>query len=274
MSEMTPTAVLLSSFDSAVLWRRSTLDRCPLYVTGWRGKRASAKDWIVCSYAPATTRAPTRLAFPWDCTPPLIGPASKAPAFDLRTSTVPPWATSSAHKRPFTVSAWLGPHRLAPLPESFPDAKPQFFETMGRACPWGGAGRFRHRCAVCLDGKSEVIRLGVELALPLELTLHDDPQGGASLRGIQQVPRTPRAFAMRLADPTVRVSRSDKSHKGTKPVSIRPQRTPSTDHVGRSCFLTRRTEKSPYNPPSWHDARPADACRRLEVFSLLGGRHG
>jgi len=61
----------------------------------------------------------------------------------------------------------LGP--LAGNP--FPDARPEFFETMGRALSLGLAHRIAIDTPFASMEKSDVIRLGIELGVPLELTL-------------------------------------------------------------------------------------------------------
>jgi 7-cyano-7-deazaguanine synthase len=61
----------------------------------------------------------------------------------------------------------------------FPDATPQFFETMARALSTGLAAPVAIAAPFARRDKSEVIRLGRELGVPLELTLSCmQPRGG------------------------------------------------------------------------------------------------
>jgi 7-cyano-7-deazaguanine synthase len=53
----------------------------------------------------------------------------------------------------------------------FPDATPEFFESMARALSLGLGHTIRIDTPLAQKEKSEVIRLGVELGVPLELTL-------------------------------------------------------------------------------------------------------
>ena len=69
----------------------------------------------------------------------------------------------------------LGP--LAGNP--FPDATPEFFEAMARALGLGLAHDIRIDAPFARKHKSDVIRIGVELGVPLELTLSCmNPKGG------------------------------------------------------------------------------------------------
>lgn len=61
----------------------------------------------------------------------------------------------------------LGP--LAGNP--FPDARPEFFDTMARALSLGLAHTIAIETPFASMDKSDVIRLGIELGVPLELTL-------------------------------------------------------------------------------------------------------
>ncbi len=53
----------------------------------------------------------------------------------------------------------------------FPDATPEFFASIGRALSLGLAHDVRIDTPFARKEKSDVIRLGVELGVPLELTL-------------------------------------------------------------------------------------------------------
>jgi 7-cyano-7-deazaguanine synthase len=72
------------------------------------------------------------------------------------------------------LCARLGLERLVLGPlagNPFPDATPEFFETMGRALSLGLARPFSVAAPLAHLHKEDVIRLGLELQVPLELTL-------------------------------------------------------------------------------------------------------
>ena len=61
---------------------------------------------------------------------------------------------------------------MAPLAGNpFPDATPQFFDAIARAMSLGLAHEIRIDAPFAAKHKSDVIEFGVELAVPLELTL-------------------------------------------------------------------------------------------------------
>ena len=74
----------------------------------------------------------------------------------------------------------IGRIALGPLAGNpFPDATPQFFETMARALSLGLAHPIVVEAPFASMNKGDVIRLGVELGVPLELTLSCmNPQEG------------------------------------------------------------------------------------------------
>ena len=53
----------------------------------------------------------------------------------------------------------------------FPDARPEFFDAMGRALSVGLGAPIDIRAPFTSKSKADVIRLGIELGVPLELTL-------------------------------------------------------------------------------------------------------
>ena len=66
----------------------------------------------------------------------------------------------------------IGRITLGPLAGNpFPDATPQFFDAMGRAMSLGLAHDIRIDAPFAAKGKSDVIRIGVDLGVPLEFTL-------------------------------------------------------------------------------------------------------
>ena len=99
----------------------------------------------------------------------------------------------------------IGRIALGPLAGNpFPDATPQFFETMGRALSLGLAHTIVIDAPFASMEKSEVIRLGVELGVPLELTLSCmNPQGGRHCGGCSKCRERRDAFNdAGVADPT------------------------------------------------------------------------
>ena len=74
----------------------------------------------------------------------------------------------------------IGRIALGPLAGNpFPDATPAFFDAMGRALSLGLAQEIRIEAPFAGMSKADVIRLGVELGVPLELTLSCmNPQDG------------------------------------------------------------------------------------------------
>jgi 7-cyano-7-deazaguanine synthase len=96
---------------------------------------------------------------------------------------------------------WIGP--LAGNP--FPDATPAFFEIFARGLSIGLAAPIEIVAPFGSLDKAEVIRLGVELRVPLELTLSCmQPQGGLHCGRCSKCRERRDAFvAARIEDPTV-----------------------------------------------------------------------
>ena len=80
----------------------------------------------------------------------------------------------------FCAQHRIGRLALGPLAGNpFPDATPEFFAAMARALSLGLAHAIDIATPFAAMDKSEVIRLGVELGVPLELTLSCmNPRGG------------------------------------------------------------------------------------------------
>jgi 7-cyano-7-deazaguanine synthase len=94
---------------------------------------------------------------------------------------------------------------LAPLAGNpFPDATPQFFETMARALSLGLDHPLAIEAPFAAMHKSDVIRLGIELGVPLALTLSCmNPQGGLHCGRCSKCRERRDAFrAADIADPT------------------------------------------------------------------------
>ena len=100
----------------------------------------------------------------------------------------------------------LGRIALGPLAGNpFPDATPQFFETMARALSLGLAHTIVVDAPFASMEKSDVIRLGVELGVPLELTLSCmNPQDGRHCGRCSKCRERRDAFAEAgVTDPTL-----------------------------------------------------------------------
>jgi 7-cyano-7-deazaguanine synthase len=186
-----PTAVLFSAgLDSAVLAaaeaRRDIVQamyvRCGL---AWEAEELAAVDRLLATPALARIQSATRLTFTArDLYPPthwaLTGhpPAFDTPDEDVYLTGRNVMLVSKAA----IYCAQHGLHRiaLATLANNpFPDATPAFFDTIGRALSLG----LNHEITIATPftslHKSDVVRLGVELGVPLELTLSCmNPQNG------------------------------------------------------------------------------------------------
>ena len=100
----------------------------------------------------------------------------------------------------------IGRIALGPLAGNpFPDATPQFFETMARALSLGLAHTIVVDAPFASMEKSDVIRLGVELGVPLELTLSCmNPQEGRHCARCSKCRERRDAFAAAgVTDPTL-----------------------------------------------------------------------
>ena len=100
----------------------------------------------------------------------------------------------------------IGRIALGPLAGNpFPDATPQFLETMARALSLGLAHTIVVDAPFASMEKSDVIRLGVELGVPLELTLSCmNPQEGRHCGRCSKCRERRDAFAAAgVTDPTL-----------------------------------------------------------------------
>ena len=95
---------------------------------------------------------------------------------------------------------------LGPLSGNpFPDATPDFFETMARALSMGLAHEIALVTPFAAMRKADVVRLGIELGVPLEATLSCmSPQDGGHCGRCSKCRERRDAFAeAAVADPTV-----------------------------------------------------------------------
>ena len=180
---MNSTAVLLSAgLDSAVLAASlaRSADVHPIYVStglAWEAEELSALDRLLAAGPFRACKPVARLAFTAHDLYPETHWALRGepPAFDtpdedvyLTGRNVMLLTKSAIYcARQHITRLAIGP--LAGNP--FPDATPQFFEAMARALSLGLAHTIEIQTPFVSMDKSDVIRLGVELGVPLELTL-------------------------------------------------------------------------------------------------------
>jgi 7-cyano-7-deazaguanine synthase len=180
---ITPTAVLLSAgLDSAVLAAAEarTSRVHPIYVStglAWEDEERAALDRLLAT-APYRELAPVAtLTF---TVRDLYAPTHWAlrgepPAFDTPDEDV--YLTGRnvvllSKAGIYCAQHGIGRLAIGPLAGNpFPDATPEFFATMGRALSLGLAHDISIETPFVSMDKSQVIALGVELGVPLELTL-------------------------------------------------------------------------------------------------------
>jgi len=189
---MKPTAVLISAgLDSAVLAAAEARQRRvhPLYIStglAWEAGEVSALDRLLAGKPFSGRLEPLgRLAFTIRDLYPDTHWALRGepPAFDTPDEDV---YLEGRNVVLLTKAAiYCARHRIGriaigPLAGNpFPDATAGFFEAMGRALSLGLAQPIEVVAPFASMDKSEVIRLGVELGVPLELTLSCmNPQQG------------------------------------------------------------------------------------------------
>ena len=168
--------------------RRVTSRVHPIYVSAglaWESEELAALDRLLAT-APFGSLAPlARLTFTvHDLYPPTHWALrGEPPAFDTPDEDV--YLTGRNIILLTKASIYCAQHgigriALGPLAGNpFPDATPEFFEAMARALGARARARHPHRCAVRAETQIDVIRIGVELGVPLELTLSCmNPKGG------------------------------------------------------------------------------------------------
>ena len=185
------TAVLLSAgLDSALLAASEarTSRVHPIYVSAglaWESEELAALDRLLAT-APFGSLAPiARLTFTVHDLYPATHWALRGepPAFDTPDEDV--YLTGRNIILLTKASIYCARHgigriALGPLAGNpFPDATPEFFEAMARALGLGLAHHIGIDAPFARKRKSDVIRVGVELGVPLELTLSCmNPKGG------------------------------------------------------------------------------------------------
>ncbi|MGH9257909.1 MAG: 7-cyano-7-deazaguanine synthase [Vicinamibacterales bacterium] len=187
-----PTAVLLSAgLDSAVLAASEARSARvhPIYVSAglaWEDAELAALDRLLVQAPFAGRLAPlSRLAFAVDDVYPSTHWALRGepPAFDTPDEDVYLTGRNVAllsKAAIYCAQHGIGRIALGPLAGNpFPDATSQFFDAMAHALSLGLAHPLVIEAPFAAMDKSDVIRLGVELGVPLALTLSCmNPRGG------------------------------------------------------------------------------------------------
>ena len=181
---MTPTAVLFSAgLDSAVLAAAQARsgEVHPIYVStglAWeRAERAALDRLLATGPFRHNVARLARLSFTVEDLYPATHWALRGepPAFDTPDEDVYLAGRNVvllSKAAIYCSQHGIGRIALGPLAGNpFPDATPQFFEAMGRALSLGLAHTIVVDAPFASMEKSDVIRLGVELGVPLELTL-------------------------------------------------------------------------------------------------------
>jgi len=177
------TAVLVSAgLDSAVLAASEArhADVQPIYVSAglaWEAQELEALHRLLATPAFASLAPLAHLTFTVrDLYPPTHWALrGEPPAFDTPDEDV--YLTGRnvillSKASIYCAQRDIGRIALGPLAGNpFPDATPQFFDAMARAMSLGLAHDIRIDAPLATQDKSDVIKLGVELGVPLELTL-------------------------------------------------------------------------------------------------------
>ena len=180
---MSSVAVLLSAgLDSAVLaaYEARTSHVHPVYVStglAWEGEELAALDQLLATPPFASLAPLARLTFTVrDLYPPTHWALrGEPPAFDTPDEDV--YLAGRNIILLTKASIYCAQHRIGRIAQGslahnpFPDATPEFFESMARALSLGLAHDIRIDTPFARKEKADVIRLGIELGVPLELTL-------------------------------------------------------------------------------------------------------
>ncbi len=187
----TPTAVLFSAgLDSAVLVAAEAQNGPvhAVYVScglAWEREELAAVDRLLAAPPFRSVGPPARLTFSAQDLYPATHWAitGKPPAFDTPDEDV--YLVGRNVMLLSKAAIYCAQHRLNRLVlatlagNPFPDATPEFFETLGRALSLGLAHSIEIDVPFASIHKGDVIQLGVKLGVPLELTLSCmNPQRG------------------------------------------------------------------------------------------------
>jgi len=187
-----PTAVLVSAgLDSAVLAAAEARESLvhPIYIStglAWERGELAALERLLATAPFAVNVAPlARLSFTVEDLYPATHWALRGtpPAFDTADQEVYLAGRNVlllSKAAVYCSQHGIGRIAIGPLAGNpFPDATPQFFETMARALSLGLAHTITVDTPFLSMEKSDVIGLGVKLGMPLELTLSCmNPQAG------------------------------------------------------------------------------------------------
>ena len=180
---MSPVAVLLSAgLDSAVLAAHEARSSQvhPVYVStglAWESEELAALDQLLAAPPFASLAPLARLTFTVrDLYPPTHWALrGEPPAFDTPDEDV--YLTGRNIILVTKASIYCAQHGIGRIAQGslahnpFPDATPEFFQAIGHALSLGLAHTIRIDTPFAQKEKSDVIRLGVELGVPLEVTL-------------------------------------------------------------------------------------------------------
>ena len=188
---MTQTGVLISAgLDSAVLAASEARSSHvhPIYISAgmaWEPEELAALEHLLLSPTFATLAPLAQLTFTVrDLYPPTHWALrGEPPAFDTPDEDV--YLTGRNIILLTKAGIYCAQHGIArialgPLAGNpFPDATPEFFDSMARALSLGLAQSIRIDAPFATKHKAEVIAMGLELGVPLELTLSCmNPKGG------------------------------------------------------------------------------------------------
>ncbi|HLG60112.1 MAG TPA: 7-cyano-7-deazaguanine synthase [Vicinamibacterales bacterium] len=191
MASRPSTAVLFSSgLDSAVLAAAEarTSHVHPIYIStglAWEHEERAAVDRLLAAAVYTDLMPVARLTFTVEDLYPPTHWALRGtpPAFDTPDEDV--YLTGRNVILLSKTAIYCAQHKIpriaiGPLAGNpFPDATADFFQTMARAVSLGLAQEITIDAPFVTMDKSEVIRLGVELGVPLEMTLSCmNPSGG------------------------------------------------------------------------------------------------
>jgi 7-cyano-7-deazaguanine synthase len=177
------TAVLLSAgLDSAVLaaFEARNSHVHPIYVSAglaWEPQELEALERLLATPPLASLAPLAHLTFPVRDLYPATHWALRGepPAFDTPDEDV--YLTGRnvillSKASIYCAQHGIGRMALGPLAGNpFPDATPDFFASMASALSLGLAHQLQIEAPFAAKGKAEVIELGVQLGVPLELTL-------------------------------------------------------------------------------------------------------